>query len=214
MGRLSLDQVTLDPLLRSVSLTVEGGEIACVWTRERRARQALLGVAARIDEPEAGSVHATGRVVLAQQAWTAAAGPGVMGQIVVPLLAHGGSVAKARSRALSFLREWRLEEWAARDVSDLDEPDLVRLSLIRALVAAPDVLLLDYPTYGRDGIFTDGVLDVVRAAREQHVAVLLTTDGVEGMRDANALYTLQRGVLRGTEPALGQIVPFVRKGVG
>jgi ABC-2 type transport system ATP-binding protein len=55
-----------------------------------------------------------------------------------------------------------------------------RLELAQALVARPDLLILDEPTVGLDPIARDGVWERVRRMREEHgMTVLLTTHYME-----------------------------------
>lgn len=209
MARLSLEGVSRKRVLRSVSLTVEAGEIVSVFA-PRAIRSVLLRVAAGIEAPDAGSVRTVGRLVFAQGLWPDAGGSGVLRQLMLPLIAQEGSVAQARSRALEVLSEWRVAEWSGLEIDDLEEHQQARLALIRALVARPDILLVDDPTAGLDGSHAEMVLEILRAARARGVATLFAASSAETMRDADGVYTITQGVLRGLggDPAI--VVPLVR----
>jgi ABC-type multidrug transport system ATPase subunit len=206
--RLSIDHVSVKGVLSDISLSLNAGELVCVLCERRVARQALLGVAAQVRRPNSGSVKVRGRVVVAQATSAPIGGPKVLEQLMLPLLASRGSVAQARSRALGFLSEWGLEDWAAADLEELEDYEIARLSLLRALIARPEILLAEDPTHGLEPVYAGATLDLLRTARDQGAAVLVTTGTVEAMRDADGLYTITQGVLRGGRGTQGQVIPL------
>lgn len=209
MRRLWLERVTVGDVLRSVSLTVDAGEMVCVWAADRRSRLALLETAAGVLAADEGRVGAAGRVVLAHRSWPAIAGPSVLGQLVLPLLAGDRSVSAARVRVLARLSGWGVEGWSARDVQDLDEHEQRRLAVMRALIVAPDVLLVDDPLSGMESEPAAGeLLGLLEQARSDGTAILVATGNVQAMRDADGLYTISQGQLRGLRRRGGVVLPF------
>jgi ABC-type branched-subunit amino acid transport system ATPase component len=209
MRRLWLERVTVGDVLRSVSLTVDAGEMVCVWAADRRSRLALLQTAAGVLAADAGRVRTTGRVVLAHRSWPAIAGPSVLGQLVLPLLAGKRSVSAARACVLARMSDWGVEGWSARDVHDLDEHEQRRLAVMRALIAAPDVLLVDDPLSGMESErAARELLGLLEQARSDGSAILVAAGNVEVMRDADGLYTISQGQLRGVTRRGGVVVPF------
>ncbi len=206
MGSLTFEKVTYKHALQDVSFVVGRGETAAVRVPRKTDRDALIRVAAGIYEPEHGTVRTDGRLVLAQRAWPAMGGPGVIDQLILPLLTERTG-AKARAIALAVLFEWGLEDWAACEINELEEHELARLALLRALVSKPDVLLVDDPTVGFAGQLTEHVRTIVKAAKTQGAAVLVAASDVESMVGARGLYTLGQGVLRGSKPG-AEIVDF------
>jgi ABC-2 type transport system ATP-binding protein len=73
-----------------------------------------------------------------------------------------------------------LRDAADRQAAGYSGGMIRRLELAQALVARPDLLVLDEPTVGLDPIARDGVWERVRRMREQHgMTVLLTTHYME-----------------------------------
>lgn len=209
--RLELDRVSVRGLLHDITLAVDRGEIVSIWSTRKAARLALLAVAKKIRRPDSGSVVSRGTVLLAQRHWPDAGGPHVLEQLMLPLIASPGSIAQARSGALGALSEWGIEDWASASVRDLEDYQLARLSLIRALLARPDVLLVDDPVSGLDPTYAEPTLQLLRIARERGTAVLVTTSTVEAMRDADGLFTINQGVLRGERPGQAKVIPLQRR---
>ena len=81
------------------------------------------------------------------------------------------------------------------------------LSIGRALMARPRLLMLDEPSTGLSPKLTWAVLDAVRIIRDRGVAVLLVEqNAVHALRMADRAYVLESGscVLSGTGPELAQ----------
>jgi predicted ABC-type transport system involved in lysophospholipase L1 biosynthesis ATPase subunit len=209
MRRLWLDGVTVGDVLRSVSLTVDAGEMVCVWAADRRSRLALLETAAGVLVADEGRVWVAGRVVLAHRSWPAIAGRSVLGQLVLPLLAGSRSVSAARVRVLARLSDWGVEGWSARDVRDLNEHEQRRLAVMRALIVAPDVLLVDDPLSSMESEPAAGeLLGLLEQARGDGMAVLVAAGSVQAMRNADGLFTISQGELRGLRRRGGVVVSF------
>lgn len=207
MRRLALENVTYRSALKEVSLTVDAGETVGVFAVRRPERARLLRVAAGIDLPEQGVVSTSGRIVFAQRSWHLMGGPDVLGQLMLPLVAQG-SVKTARTNALAALAEWGIEDWSARHLYEMEEHELARLALIRAVAPKPDLLLVEDPTAGYGVALADQARQILHAARKQGCAVLLTASEVAPLVDADQVYTLSEGVMRGTPPRTAEVVEF------
>jgi ABC-type lipoprotein export system ATPase subunit len=205
MVRLTLDDVTYRAALKGVSLSVGDGEMIAVFAERKSDRSALLRVAGGVDAPDNGSVQTNGLVVFAQRSWPALGGPDVIGQLTLPLLARR-SVREARAAALGALVEWGVVEWSGRRLCEMADHELARLSLIRAVTSAPDLLLVDDPTADYGPGIADQASQILRAARGRGCAVLVTASELEPMTGADQIYTLSEGTIRGRKTA--DIVEF------
>ena len=84
------------------------------------------------------------------------------------------------ARVAEVLDAMDLREAADRPASGYSGGMIRRLELAQALVAWPELLILDEPTVGLDPIARDGVWERVRQMRERHgMTVLLTTHYME-----------------------------------
>lgn len=84
-----------------------------------------------------------------------------------------------RSRVLEVLHHMRLEEYADRSVEHLSGGMKRRLAIGRALLANPDVLLLDEPTTGLDPQARQWIWSVLSELKAQGKTLVLTTHYME-----------------------------------
>ena len=87
--------------------------------------------------------------------------------------------------------------FASRPCRGLSRGQLQRVSLARALVGAPSVLLLDEPTTGLDTESASRLADRLRAERDRGAIVVLATHDAMAEGLADVVLRLERGVLAG-----------------
>lgn len=211
MGSLTLDSVTYKAALKDVSLFVEAGETAAVVVDRKTDRDALLRIAAQADIPDAGKVTVQGRLVFAQRDWPLMGGSDVLDQLSLPLHAIGYTVPQAHAAAMQALGRWDLEDWAGRELCELEDHELARLSLIRAVISKPDVLLVDDPAIGlATGMFTETVRTLLKFAALEGAAVLMVCSETGPMVGVRGLYSLNDGTLLGSRPSPAQVIDWPR----
>ena len=92
-----------------------------------------------------------------------------------------------------------LQEQRARRAGDLSGGQQQQLAIGRALVARPDVLLLDEPSLGLAPTVVDAVFTALEAIRERGVTVLLVEQRAQRtVAAADRTYVLANGELRMT----------------
>jgi ABC-2 type transport system ATP-binding protein len=105
------------------------------------------------------------------------------------------------ARVAEVLDAMDLRDAADRPASGYSGGMIRRLELAQALVARPELLILDEPTVGLDPIARDGVWERVRQMRERHgMTVLLTTHYME---EADELCDIVALLHRGRLAAVG-----------
>jgi lipoprotein-releasing system ATP-binding protein len=96
--------------------------------------------------------------------------------VALPLLARGESRKEAESKALAWLDEVGLADRAEHQAGELSGGEQQRVSLARALVTNPRMLLADEPTGDLDANTADRVFQLIQRVHASHglTSILVT----------------------------------------
>ena len=187
--------------LVGVSALFEPGRVSVVTGPNGSGKStllALVGTLARVtsgqvDHGELGRTRAAIRATLGWVGHDSLCYPELTGRENVELAArlHGCDPREAFERVAS---RFELGAYAERPVRTYSRGQRQRLSLARALVHRPKLLLLDEPTTGLDAVSMERLCDVVREeAKAGAVVVVVTHDAPFGAAIADARVVLERG---------------------
>ena len=122
--------------------------------------------------------------------------------VAMPLLLRGQPRPKAELEALRWLREVGLEGRAHHRSGELSGGEQQRVSLARALVTQPQLLLADEPTGDLDGRTAEVVFDLIaRLHRDHGLTSLIATHNLAFARRCHRVLRLQQGRLEELAPA-------------
>lgn len=216
-----LERTTLD----RVSLKVEPGELVTVAGGRRSGRTTLLRIAAGAIRPSAGTARFAG-VDLARRSMLGTpngiayalphfepiVGGSVLEQVAAPLLGHGFSMLRARIVAYRLLLRVEMADHASSSAADLDPFETLRVSIARALVTAPSLLLVDQPPDAAAAADRDAKLATQLRAIAHHdaIAIVLTIDDGARLDGVDHVLKLDRGSLR-RAPSSRRVVPLRRR---
>ena len=122
----------------------------------------------------------------------------VLENVMVPMIPRGAVLGEVTQRCLEVLGEVRLSHLAQHKVYELSGGERQRVSLARALVGRPAILIADEPTAHQDDPDSAMVVRILAALRDQNTTVLVAAhDSRIFQRDlVNAHFTLEAGRLR------------------
>jgi len=122
--------------------------------------------------------------------------------VAMPLLLRGQPRPKAELEALRWLREVGLEGRAHHRSGELSGGEQQRVSLARALVTQPQLLLADEPTGDLDSRTAEVVFDLIaRLHRDHGLTSLIATHNLAFARRCHRVLRLQQGRLEELAPA-------------
>ncbi len=215
-GPLALDEV---------SVIAHPGEVVAVVGPNGSGKSTLLRVVAGLMPAQAGAVRLNGESLMPLPPHRRAArgliygsarGRILAGLSVRENLAIGAwlrrdrrAVARDLERVLDLFPA--LRERQQRFPESLSRGERQLLMLGRALMSAPRVLLLDEPLIALDGQARQDVLHLIRALRDDGVAVLVTEHDLPGVQAmADRAYGLRAGrvVFSGSAAALEHAAAF------
>lgn len=196
--------------VEDVSMRVEAREFVAIFGPSGSGKTTLLLLAGGLLRADGGSVRFEGvelgglskremlayrriKVGVVFQGFNLTAGLSAAENVAIPLLLRGVSHRQARQRALAALDDVGLLRREAHTPDRLSGGEQQRVSIARALVGEPKLILADEPTGSLDSETGDAVLDLLsELPRERGAAAILVThdtrvaryaDRVLGMRD-------------------------------
>ncbi|MFT7519267.1 MAG: ABC-2 type transport system ATP-binding protein [Kiritimatiellia bacterium] len=199
-------------VLADVDLTLRAGEVIGLIGPNGGGKSTLLLLMAGLIRPTHGTVHIDG--VHAHE--TAVARKGSVGLItadagVYPLLTgwenliffgglFGVSPSQTRTHASSMVDELQLNAAMNRKTGTWSSGMKQKLSLVRARLLEPKLLLLDEPTANLDPIATDIIYRTVRREADEGLAVVLVTHDLTAAQTTCDRVAIIEGGIRHVEP--------------
>ncbi|MBC7736712.1 MAG: ATP-binding cassette domain-containing protein [Candidatus Saccharibacteria bacterium] len=106
---------------------------------------------------------------------------------------HGLSGRRAETAIVAALERLGMAERAGEQVRALNGGHRRRMEIARALIHAPEVLLLDEPTVGLDAASRRAITDHVHDMADAGLAVLWATHLVDEIRPADQVVVMHKG---------------------
>jgi putative ABC transport system ATP-binding protein len=196
--------------LRGVTLELARGSMTALVGPSGSGKSTLIACLAGLDEPDGGHVTVDGeRMSHRSESERAALRAGKIGILlqsgnlfphltiddnlkIAQLLAKKPDDAKSRAALLGSVE---LTEIGARYPATLSGGEAARAGLAVALAAAPLVLLADEPTGEVDAVNEAAILRMLRAYRDQGMAILLATHSESLATAADRTLRLRDGLL-------------------
>ncbi len=199
------------PVLDGVSVTVQAGEVFGLVGPNGAGKTTLMKIIAGLSRPERGRVILFGRDSLDGRAaekhrigWVPQENNlerELSVQEALLLYAWLFGVPSARRRVKQIMAEFNLEEIGGKNIGRLSGGMARRVLIARAMLPAPQMLLLDEPSVGLDPDVRQDIWQVIRLLADQGKTIFLTThymDEAEQLCDRLALLKAGRIMVTGT----------------
>ena len=197
--------------LQETSLSISGGKLIEIMGRSGSGKSTLLNVCAGLLEPTAGKVFMDDTDLYAledkersrlrnqaigviPQGQTGLRSLTVLENVLLPCEMYG--ITGQEEYAMELLERVGIADLAGTYPSELSGGEMRRLSIARALIRNPGVLLADEPTGDLDDENTHVVLGMLRRFADEGTAVLLVTHESDAEEYADEVYRMEKGILK------------------
>ncbi len=198
-------------LFDELSFEVAQGDLLAIVGQSGAGKSTLLHILGALDTPSAGNVYCASiplKTLSTKQAATFRNREiGYVWQfhyllpeftalenVAMPLLARGESKAEAARKAQKWLEEVELGDRADHRAGELSGGEQQRVSLARALVTQPKLLLADEPTGDLDSGTADLVFGLIeRLHQGHHLTSVIVTHNMTLARRCSRVLRLEKG---------------------
>jgi len=194
-------------VLAGVSLDLRPGDALLLVGPNGAGKTTLLRVLAGLLRASGGGIERHGQVGMVAHASMLYDALTARENLEFFARLHGGV---SRGRVEPLLERMGLAARADERVGAFSRGMTQRLAIARALLADPDILLLDEPLTGLDDASSEQVLAVLGELRTRGRALMIASHQLaELMGVVTAVGFLTRGELRGVEPIAGRDVAAI-----
>ncbi|HID19000.1 TPA: ABC transporter ATP-binding protein [Candidatus Bathyarchaeota archaeon] len=118
-----------------------------------------------------------------------------MENVLIPLLCLDEEVSKYKNETLKLFRKLKIEERANNLVEQLSGGEQQRVSLVRALIRNPKIILADEPTVFVDKETSEIIFEMFRELRDEGKIIVVSTHDPRLIEIANRVYTMEKGTI-------------------
>jgi cell division transport system ATP-binding protein len=195
--------------LSDVTLSVAKGELVFLAGPSGAGKSTLLKMIAAIERPSAGTVQVNGQdigklkasglpylrrnlgLILQQQRLLF--DRNVLSNVMLPLLVSGATRSDAEKRARAALDKVGLLDKAAAPPLSLSGGEQQRVTIARAIVNRPQIILADEPTANLDRASATKVIDALKAFHAVGVTCIISTHDEQILDSASRTIYLTQG---------------------
>jgi len=199
-------------VLKGLNFTVDEGELVAIMGSSGSGKSTLLNILGMLDNYDDGS-YTLGDVLIKKMDETKAAKyrnkflgfvfqsfnlinyKNALENVVLPLYYQGVSRKEREEKALKYLDDVGLKEWANHLPTELSGGQKQRVAIARAMVSEPKVLLADEPTGALDSKTSKEVMDLIQKINKAGKTILVVTHEEDIAQMCSRIVRLKDGVI-------------------
>ncbi len=199
-------------VLKGLNFNVEEGELVAIMGSSGSGKSTLLNILGMLDNYDEGS-YTLGDVLIKKMDETKAAKyrnkflgfvfqsfnlinyKNALENVVLPLYYQGVSRKEREEKALKYLDDVGLKEWANHLPTELSGGQKQRVAIARAMVSEPKVLLADEPTGALDSKTSKEVMDLIQKINKAGKTILVVTHEEDIAQMCSRIVRLKDGVI-------------------
>jgi len=199
-------------VLKGINFTVEEGELVAIMGSSGSGKSTLLNILGMLDVADSGEYTLDG-VPIKNLNETKAANyrnkflgfifqsfnlinyKSALENVALPLYYQKVPRKERQERAMKYLEQVGLKEWATHLPSELSGGQNQRVAIARAMASEPKVLLADEPTGALDSTTSYEVMDLIQKINDQGNTILVVTHEDDIAHMCKRIVYLKDGVI-------------------
>jgi len=199
-------------VLKGINFSVEEGELVAIMGSSGSGKSTLLNILGMLDELDEGSYTLDGVPIkdlnetkAAQyrnkflgfifQSFNLINYKSAVENVALPLYYQRVARKERQEKALKYLEQVGLKEWATHLPSELSGGQKQRVAIARAMAAEPKVLLADEPTGALDSKTSYEVMDLIQKINDAGNTILVVTHEEDIAQMCKRIVHLKDGVI-------------------
>ncbi len=205
-------------LFDGLSFDIRQGEMLAIVGQSGAGKSTLLHILGALDTPSAGDVYCASTQLRSLSPGQAATFRNrevgyvwqfhyllpeftALENVAMPLLARGESRASALRSAEQWLNQVELGDRVTHRAGELSGGEQQRVSIARALITKPKVLLADEPTGDLDSVTADMIFNLISRLHDEHgLTSVIVTHNQALARRCTRILRLDKGRLNEVAP--------------
>ena len=197
-------------VLKGIDLEIEKGEFVCIFGTSGCGKSTLLNILGLLDQATDGVYELEGidvmklgknesaairnqKIGFVFQAYHLIPEINVLENIVVPL-GYAGVPKKEREQAArKLLNEFGMDHLEKKYISQMSGGEQQRVSIMRAIVNNPSLLLADEPTGNLDKENTRKIMEILRKLNQEGMTMVMVTHDTELSQYATRVIQIEEG---------------------
>lgn len=181
--------------VKNVNLQIKKGEFITVVGPSGSGKSTLFSMIAGLAKPTSGEIHLKdSKLSYLFQGQSLLPSFNVIDNICIPLYFEKNAVV-SKKNALELLKTFELDGLEKEFPISLSGGEQRRISLIRALISSPDIIIADEPTSNLDPENARLVMEFFKDISDSGTTVLISTHDMAALEYADSIYKMKHGVL-------------------
>ena len=199
-------------VLKGINFNVEEGELVAIMGSSGSGKSTLLNILGMLDVLDEGSytldnvpIKNLNEKKAAQyrnkflgfvfQSFNLINYKSAIENVSLPLYYQGVSRKERQVKALKYLEQVGLADWATHLPSELSGGQKQRVAIARAMASEPKVLLADEPTGALDSVTSYEVMDLIQKINDEGNTILIVTHEEDIAKMCKRIVHLKDGVI-------------------